>query len=60
MNKILLAVLCCFCVFFAPLTFAGGGGGGGGTTGGSSVPSLHILVQLFFVLLIALWYRKPK
>ena len=63
MNKILLAVLCCFCVFFAPLTFAGGGGGGGGgggTTGGSSVPSLHILVQLFFVLLIALLYRKPK
>ena len=43
-------------MFFVPLSFAGGGGGGGG----SSVPDLHILGQLIFVISIALWYRKSK
>ncbi|MFT5297766.1 MAG: hypothetical protein ACI9YH_003805 [Colwellia sp.] len=57
MNKTIIVILVFFCMFFVPLSFAGGGGGGGG---GSSVPDLHILGQLIFVISIALWYRKSK
>ena len=58
MNKTVVTLLFCLSLFFAPITFAGGGGGGGG--GGSSVPSLHMLGQLAFIVCIAFWYRKPK
>lgn len=40
--------------------FATGGGGGGGGGGGSSVPNLHIALQILFVLVVALIYRKKK
>ena len=62
MYKIIWLVILCFCLSYTPLAFAVAGGGGGGGTGGggASVPSLHILGQLLFVLFIALWSRKSK
>lgn len=61
MYKIIWLLILCFSLSYTPLVFAVAGGGGGGTGGGgASVPSLHILGQLIFVLFIALWSRKSK
>lgn len=59
MARSFYMILFFFILAMPNLAHATGGGGGGGG-GGSSVPTLHFPLQVLFILVIALMYRKKK
>ena len=59
MARSFYIILFFFILAMPNLAHATGGGGGGGG-GGSSVPTLHFALQVLFILVIALIYRKKK
>lgn len=60
MARSFYMILFFFILAMPNLAHATGGGGGGGGGGGSSVPTLHFPLQVLFILVIALMYRKKK